>query len=269
MTQPGWRACQTVSCNYAARWASWGILERSWFKEHPLKTSQGVGHTRWATHGRPNEANAHPHTDTDGRLAIVHNGIVENYLALRTELQAAGTVFKSETDSEVLAHLVRRELNKGLGLADAVRATLKQVEGSYALVVVSADQPDLLVAARLGSPLVVGLGQGRNYLASDVLALLEHTRDVVYLDDGEVAEVHGTSWKVTDLQGQAKAKTPSRVTWDPIQAEKAGYRHFMLKEIFEQPRVIEDTLRGRIAKTTGDVILDEGLKLSRPNRSRA
>jgi glucosamine--fructose-6-phosphate aminotransferase (isomerizing) len=237
-----------------------GNLEKL-VQEQPLKTSLGVGHTRWATHGRPNEANAHPHTDAGGRLAIVHNGIVENYLALRAELQAAGTVFKSETDSEVLAHLVRRELNKGLGLADAVRSALKQVEGSYALVVVSADQPDLLVAARLGSPLVMGLGKGRNYLASDVPALLEHTRDVIYLDDGEVAEVHGTSWKVTDLQGQAKAKTPSRVTWDPIQAEKAGYRHFMLKEIFEQPRVIEDTLRGRIAKTTGDVILDE-VKLS-------
>ena len=233
-----------------------GNLEKM-VAEEPIVTSLGVGHTRWATHGRPNEANAHPHTDESGRLAIVHNGIVENYLSLRAELQAAGVKFKSETDSEVLAHLVRRELNKGGSLADAVRAALRLVEGSYALVVVDADKPDTLVGARLGSPMVLGLGQGRNYLASDVPALLEHTRDVVYLDDGEVAELSGKAWKVTDLAGKAKEKKPSRVTWDPIQAEKAGYRHFMLKEIFEQPRVIEDTLRGRIAKAAGDVILDE------------
>ncbi len=153
-----------------------------------------MGHTRWATHGRPNEVNAHPHTSVDGRLAIVHNGIVENYLALRAELQAAGIEFKSETDSEVLAHLVRRERDKGLGLADAVRAALKRVEGSYALVVVDAGQPDTLVAARQGSPLVIGLGNGRNYLASDVPALLEHTRDVVFLEDGEVAVIEKGSW---------------------------------------------------------------------------
>lgn len=225
--------------------------------EQPMETSLGMGHTRWATHGRPNEANAHPHTDSDGRLAIVHNGIVENYLALRAELQAAGVVFKSETDSEVLAHLVRRELDKGGSLADAVRRVLARVEGSYALVVVDSGSPDTLVGARLNCPMVLGLGQGRNYLASDVPALLEHTRDVVYLDDGEVAELSGKSWKVTDLAGKLKEKKPSRVLWDPIQAEKAGYRHFMLKEIFEQPRVIEDTLRGRIAKAAGDVILEE------------
>jgi glucosamine--fructose-6-phosphate aminotransferase (isomerizing) len=225
--------------------------------EQPLKTSTGVGHTRWATHGRPNEANAHPHRSASGRLAIVHNGIVENYLALRSELQGQGVQFRSDTDSEVLAHLIERALAGGAGLADAVRASLRRVEGSYGLVVVSADHPDQLVAARLGSPLVLGIGQGRNFVASDVPALLEHTRDVVYLDDGEVAILSGQAWSVTDLDGRAKVKTPQRVTWDPIQAEKAGYRHFMLKEIFEQPRVIEDTLRGRIAKTEGDVHLDE------------
>jgi glutamine---fructose-6-phosphate transaminase (isomerizing) len=225
--------------------------------KQPVQTSTGVGHTRWATHGRPNEANAHPHCSASGRLAIVHNGIIENYLGLRAELTAAGVAFKSDTDSEVLAHLIERAQAGGLGLADAVRAALKRVEGSYGLVVVSADSPEALVAARLGSPLVLGLGAGRNYVASDVPALLEHTRDVVYLDDGEVVELSGKAWKVTDLEGKPKAKQSQRVTWDPIQAEKAGYRHFMLKEIHEQPRVIEDTLRGRIAKADGDVYLDE------------
>ncbi len=226
-------------------------------KERPIATGLGVGHTRWATHGRPNEANAHPHTDAAGRLAIVHNGIVENYLSLRRELSAAGTVFRSETDSEVLAHLIEAARGGGLGLADAVRAALKKVEGSYALVVVSADEPGRLVAARLGSPLVLGIGVGGNFVASDVPALLEHTRDVVYLDDGEVAEITADAWAVTDADGRPREKPVRRVTWDPIQAEKAGYKHFMLKEIHEQPRVIEDTLRGRIAKAEGDVLLED------------
>jgi glucosamine--fructose-6-phosphate aminotransferase (isomerizing) len=225
--------------------------------EHPLKTVLGVGHTRWATHGRPNEANAHPHASASGRLAIVHNGIVENYLALRAELQAQGVAFKSETDSEVLAHLIERSMDAGAGLVDAVRACLKRVEGSYGLVVVSADAPDTLVAARLGSPLVLGIGQGAHYIASDVPALLEHTRDVVYLDDGELAVLTPTTWAVTDLAGRPISKAVQRVTWDPIQAEKAGYKHFMLKEIYEQPRAIEDTLRGRIVKSDGDVVLQE------------
>ena len=222
----------------------------------PISTSTGVGHTRWATHGRPNEANAHPHASADGRLAIVHNGIVENYLELRRELQSEGVQFRSETDSEVLAHLIERARAGGLSLADAVRAALRRVEGSYAMVVVSADEPGHLIAARLGSPLVLGLGQGANFVASDVPALLEHTRDVVYLDDGEVADVSSGAWTVTDLAGAVRAKEVKRVTWDPMQAEKAGYKHFMLKEIHEQPRVIEDTLRGRIAKTEGDVYLE-------------
>jgi glucosamine--fructose-6-phosphate aminotransferase (isomerizing) len=230
-------------------------------KEHPLETSVGVGHTRWATHGRPNEVNAHPHASASGRLAIVHNGIVENYLELRKELQSQGVQFRSETDSEALAHLIEKEQTKGLSMADAVRAALKRVEGSYALVVVSADDPRHIVAARLGSPLVLGLAEGRNFVASDVPALLEHTRDVVYLDDGEVAELSADGWSVTGLDGKAHEKKVQRVTWDPIQAEKTGYKHFMLKEIHEQPRVIEDTLRGRISKTDGDVYL-EGTGLS-------
>ncbi|HTA16943.1 MAG TPA: glutamine--fructose-6-phosphate transaminase (isomerizing) [bacterium] len=226
-------------------------------KQQPLNSQVGVGHTRWATHGRPNEANAHPHASADGRLAIVHNGIVENYLELRKELQAAGVVFRSETDSEVLAHLIERAQAGGLKLADAVRATLKRIEGSYALVVVSADEPEHLVVARLGSPLVLGIGEGSNYIASDVPALLEHTRDVVYLDEGEVAEISADAWAVTGLDGGPHVKKVQRVTWDPMQAEKAGYKHFMLKEIYEQPRVIEDTLRGRIVKTEGDVHIEE------------
>ncbi|HTB23346.1 MAG TPA: glutamine--fructose-6-phosphate transaminase (isomerizing) [bacterium] len=224
--------------------------------KQPMETSVGVGHTRWATHGRPNEANAHPHAGAGGRLAIVHNGIVENYLELRKELQGQGVVFRSETDSEVLAHLIEKAQAGGLKLVDAVRAALKRIEGSYALVVVSADEPEHLVVARLGSPLVLGLGAGSNYIASDVPALLEHTRDVVYLDDGEVAEVGADGWTVTGLDGSPRTKKVQRVTWDPMQAEKAGYKHFMLKEIYEQPRVIEDTLRGRISKTEGDVHLD-------------
>ena len=226
-------------------------------QDDPIHTSLGIGHTRWATHGRPTETNAHPHTGSKGRIAVVHNGIVENYLALRAELQGKGVAFKSETHSEVLAHLVEAGVEAGLGLADAVRSGLKRVEGSYAVVAVEVSTPGLLVAARLGSPLVVGLGQGTNYLASDVPALLEHTRDVVYLEDGDVAEVRADSLKVTDLQGELRSRATSKVLWDPIQAEKSGYRHFMLKEIFEQPRVIEDTLRGRIIKSDGDVFLEE------------
>jgi glucosamine--fructose-6-phosphate aminotransferase (isomerizing) len=225
--------------------------------ESPLKSFVGIGHTRWATHGRPNEANAHPHVSANGRLAIVHNGIVENYLALREQLKGQGFAFKSETDSEVLAHLIEREMKGGAPLAQAVRQALKKVEGSYALAVVSLDAPDTVIAARLGSPLVVGLGQGRHFLASDVTALLEHTRDVVYLDDGEVAVIGKAGYQVTDLEGTPREKKPVRITWDSLQAEKAGYKHFMLKEIFEQPRVVEDTLRGRILKSQGDVFLEE------------
>jgi len=217
----------------------------------------GIGHTRWATHGRPTETNAHPHVSSKGRLAIVHNGIFENYLKLRQELQAQGNEFKSETDSEVLAHLIERELGASHDLAAAVRRALKHVEGSYGLVVLSLDAPDCLVAARKGSPLVIGLGQGQNFVASDVTALLEHTRDVIFLDDGELALIRKKTCVVTDLDGVAHAKKPVRITWDAQQAEKSGYKHFMLKEIFEQPRVVEDTLRGRIHKTGGDVLLEE------------
>jgi glucosamine--fructose-6-phosphate aminotransferase (isomerizing) len=228
-------------------------LERS-----PILSNLGIGHTRWATHGRPTEANAHPHVSSDGRLAVVHNGIVENYLKLREELKAQGYTFKSETDTEVLSNLIERELKSGLDLASAVRAALSKVEGSYGLAVVSLDASGEIVAARQGSPLVIGLGsQGRNYLASDVPALLEHTRDVVFLEDGEVALIKKDSYQVTDLKGALRVKTPTRITWDPLQAEKSGYKHFMLKEIFEQPRVVEDTLRGRILKTDGDVFLEE------------
>ncbi len=227
----------------------------------PLSARVGIGHTRWATHGRPNEANAHPHVSSRGRLAVVHNGIVENYLKLREELKGQGIEFKSETDSEVLAHLIEREMSGGRSLVEALRLALKKVEGSYALAVVSLDQPDSVLAARLGSPLVIGIGKGRHYLASDVPALLEHTRDVVYLDDREVAVIGRDGYEVTDLEGNPKPKQPTRITWDPLQAEKSGYKHFMLKEIFEQPRVVEDTLRGRVLKSQGDVFL-EGVPLS-------
>jgi glucosamine--fructose-6-phosphate aminotransferase (isomerizing) len=223
----------------------------------PLQATVGIGHTRWATHGRPNETNAHPHVSSHGRLAIVHNGIVENYLKLRQDLKAQGVEFKSQTDSEVLAHLIEREMQGGADLAGGVRRALKKIEGSYALAVVCLDAPDEVVAARQGSPLVIGVGQGKNFLASDVPALLEHTRDVVFLDDGELAVIKKTGFVVTDLEGRPRDKKTVRITWDPQQAEKSGYKHFMLKEIFEQPRVVEDTLRGRMLHAEGDVSLEE------------
>jgi glucosamine--fructose-6-phosphate aminotransferase (isomerizing) len=223
----------------------------------PLSAFSGIGHTRWATHGRPSELNAHPHLSGHGKLAIVHNGIVENYRALRAELQAQGVAFKSETDSEVLAHLIERELVPGLGLAAAVRLALQRVEGSYGLAVIGADFPGEVVAARQGSPLVIGLGASRHFLASDVTALLEYTREVVFLEDGEVATLRAGSYDVSGRDGLPLAKKPVHIAWDALQAEKGGYAHFMLKEIFEQPRVVEDTLRGRILKGDGDVFLEE------------
>jgi glucosamine--fructose-6-phosphate aminotransferase (isomerizing) len=233
----------------------------------PLQATVGLGHTRWATHGRPSELNAHPHTDCTGTLAVIHNGIVENYRALRRELTEKGHAFKSETDTEVLAHLIEENLQAGSGLLDAVRASLARVEGTYGLGVVSQSEPDMLIAARRGSPLVLGLGEGENLIASDVPALLSHTRQVLFLEDGDIAVLRRRSLEVYDFRNQAVERQPVRIQWSPAQAEKSGYRHFMLKEIFEQPRVLEDTLRGRIVDHDSDVFLDD--LVIQPEEARA
>jgi glutamine---fructose-6-phosphate transaminase (isomerizing) len=224
----------------------------------PPEGTLGIGHTRWATHGRPSEANAHPHTS--GAVTVVHNGIIENHLALRAELESTGRRFSSETDTEIFAHLIDRALREGgstLTLADAVRAALHRVEGTYALVAISDRHPDQIVAAKNASPLVIGLGENEMFLASDVPALLDHTRKVIYLEDGDVAELKRAAVTVTDKGGRAVARPQRTISWNAAQAEKAGYPHFMLKEIFEQPQAVTDTLRGRLSPETGDAVLDD------------
>jgi glucosamine--fructose-6-phosphate aminotransferase (isomerizing) len=228
----------------------------------PLAGDYGIGHTRWATHGRPTEENAHPHRDDKGRTVVVHNGIIENYLEVKQELVAQGHRFQSETDTEVIAHLVARELAAGSGLLDdAVRRALARVRGLFACVLMSADDPEKIVAVRNGPPIVVGIGEQEFFVASDIPAILSHTRDVIFLDDGEVAVITRQGVSFTDFDGAARAKTPQRVSWDPVMAEKGGYKHFMLKEIFEQPWAVRETVLGRFSEEAGRVFLDE-MKLS-------
>jgi glucosamine--fructose-6-phosphate aminotransferase (isomerizing) len=224
-------------------------------RAEPLQGAWGVGHTRWATHGRPSEENAHPHQDCQGRLVVVHNGIIENYLALKARLQAQGHHFATQTDTEVIAHLA--ESHFAGSLEEAVRRTVAELEGIYALVVLHRDAPQTLVAARMGPPMVVGLGQGEHFLASDVPALLPYTRDFVFLDDGEVVTVTPEARRIVAAGGRGVERPPQRIAWDPVQAEKGGYRHFMLKEIHEQPRAVRDTLLGRIGLDDGEVHLEE------------
>ncbi|MCR4426844.1 MAG: glutamine--fructose-6-phosphate transaminase (isomerizing) [Firmicutes bacterium] len=224
-------------------------------KDSPVLGNVGLGHTRWATHGRPSDTNAHPHTDCGGQIVLVHNGIIENYMEIREQLEALGHRFESETDTEVLAHLV--EENYQGDLAAAVRRSLAMVRGSYAIVVMSREEPDRLVAARKDSPLIVGLGDGENLIASDIPALLGHTRQVYVLSDGEQAVVTRDSVTITDPVGNPVKKDVFNVTWDAEMAEKGGYAHFMLKEIHEQPRAIRDTMSGRIDLSRGRVVLRE------------
>lgn len=219
----------------------------------------GIGHTRWATHGRPSETNAHPHM-CDG-IAIVHNGIIENYLELKKMLKAEGSVFCSETDSEVLCHLFSRFVKRGLCFEDAVRKGLELIRGSYALAALNERDPLKIIVARKESPLILGLGEGENFVASDIPAILGHTRRMIFLNDGEIALLDPAGVVIKKLDGTPVQRAPSHITWDPIKAEKGGYKHFMLKEIFEQPRAIIDTLRGRLIEDTGDVFLD-GVKLN-------
>jgi glutamine---fructose-6-phosphate transaminase (isomerizing) len=222
----------------------------------PLDGTYGIGHTRWATHGRPTEENAHPHRDCTGQYVVVHNGIIENYLELKEQLQQEGHKFVTETDTEVVAHFVEKYAKK-LSFEDAVRKTLKELRGIYSLVFLSAKDPQKLIAARIGPPSVIGLGEGEYFVASDIPALLEHTRKIFFLADGDVAVLTREGVRVTDLDGKSMDRPAHHVAWDPIMAEKGGYKHFMQKEIFEQPRAVRDTLLGRISQDTGKVFLDE------------
>jgi glutamine---fructose-6-phosphate transaminase (isomerizing) len=224
--------------------------------KNPLDGQYGLGHTRWATHGRPTEENAHPHRDGTGRIVVVHNGIIENYLELKRELTGKGHVFQSETDTEVVAHLVQDEWSDD-GLEHAVLRAMRRVRGLFALVLLSADDPDKLVAVRNGPPIVVGLGEGEYFVASDVPAILAHTRNVVFMDDREMVVVPRAGARFTTLDGTPRRHDPTRVTWDPVMAEKAGYKHFMLKEIAEQPDALRETILGRVSIDSAQTFLDE------------
>jgi glucosamine--fructose-6-phosphate aminotransferase (isomerizing) len=224
-------------------------------RSSPLSGQIGLGHTRWATHGRPSEENAHPHADASGRLVLVHNGIIENYLELKEKLAKAGVVFVTETDTEVVAHLVASYYEGSL--EQAVARAITELRGIYSLVLMHQNEPDRLVATRLGPPLVIGLGEGENFFASDVQALLAHTRRFVFVPEKTVAVIEASGIRIVDAQGMAVPYKEETISWDPVQAEKGGFRHFMLKEIHEQPRAVRDTLLGRMSLDTGDVNLDE------------
>ncbi len=232
-------------------------------RQHPIRGSYGIGHTRWATHGRPTEENAHPHRDCTGRIVVVHNGIVENYLTLKKALAQQGHRFVTETDTEIIAHLIEQELRtaeaagRAIPLEDAVRAAARRLTGSFALVVISADEPNKIVAARSGPPVVVGVGDGEYFVASDVPGILHHTRKLYFLGDGDVAVLTLAGVRLTDLEGKPIERPLQTILWDPIQAEKGGYKHFMLKEIFEQPRAVRETTLGRVSLDTGAVYLGE------------
>jgi glucosamine--fructose-6-phosphate aminotransferase (isomerizing) len=225
-------------------------------RDDPADGVYGVGHTRWATHGRPTEENAHPHRDCTGRIVVVHNGIIENYLELKHELKAQGHQFLTETDTEIVAHLVERETQSD-GLENAVRRALVHMRGMFALVLVSAEDPEKIVAVRNGPPIVVGLGEDEFFVASDIPAILSHTRDVVFLGDEEMAVITRSGVEFTDYTGRAVSTTTQRVLWDPIAAEKGGHKHFMLKEILEQPSAARDTILGRVSLERGRIFLED------------
>src|ERR1700691_852377 len=227
----------------------------------PIDGSYGIGHTRWATHGRPTEENAHPHRDCTGRIVVVHNGIIENYVTLKKQLIAEGHKFTTETDTEVIAHLVEKYFAKTNGtrpsLEEAVRKTVSQLTGVFALGVISADAPDTIIAARNGPPAVIGLGKDEYFVASDVPAILHHTRDLFFLADGDLAVITPNGVALSDFDGHPVTRRVQHITWDPIAAEKGGFKHFTLKEIYEQPRAVRDTALGRISPESGQVFLDE------------
>ena len=224
---------------------------------NPLDGTYGIGHTRWATHGRPTEENAHPHRDCTGRVVVVHNGIIENYLQLKTELSKSDHQFVTETDTEIIAHLIEEYLKQDGNFEKAVRSAVRDLRGIFALSIINADEPDMVIAVRQGPPVVIGLGDREFFVASDIPPILQHTRDVFFLGDGEIAILTRDSVRVTDFNGNSVQPAVQRITWDPIMAEKGGFKHFMLKEIYEQPRAVRDTVQGRISLATGRVFLDE------------
>jgi glucosamine--fructose-6-phosphate aminotransferase (isomerizing) len=232
-------------------------------REHPIEGTYGIGHTRWATHGRPTEENAHPHRDCSGRIVVVHNGIVENYLDLKRELIAQGHKFVTETDTEIIAHLIEQVQQDAdaaglpIPLEVVVRRAVKRLTGAFALGVLSALEPDKIVAARLGPPVVIGVGEGESFVASDVPGILHHTRNIYFLADGDMAILTLAGVELTDFDGNPIERAITRIQWDPIQAEKGGYKHFMLKEIWEQPTAVRDTTLGRVSLDSGKVFLGE------------
>ena len=233
--------------------------------QEPLPGGTGIGHTRWATHGRPSEANAHPHRQ--GKVSVVHNGIIENHMALRRALQDQGCTFDSETDTEIFAHLIEREMGSAGGLREAVAAALAQVEGTWAICVLHDDTPGEMVAAANNAPLLLGLGEGEMFVASDVVAMLDHTRTVVDFQDGDIAHVTAEGFSMFDAKGEPAERAQRVIDWSPVAAEKQGYKHFMLKEIHEQPRVLSDAMSGRISMVEPDVLLDDvDLDLSKFDR---
>ena len=224
----------------------------------PLDGDYGIGHTRWATHGRPTEENAHPHRDCSGRVVVVHNGIIENFLPLKHQLQARDHRFITDTDTEVIAHLIEEHLKEGAGsLEAAVTRTVAELRGIYALAILSADEPEKIVAVRQGPPIVIGLGDNEYFVASDIPPVLAHTRDVFFLGDGEIAVLTRDGVTVTDFEGEMITPRIEHITWDPIMAEKGGFKHYMLKEIYEQPRAVRDTIAGRVSQENGRVYLEE------------
>jgi glucosamine--fructose-6-phosphate aminotransferase (isomerizing) len=223
----------------------------------PIDGTYGIGHTRWATHGRPTEENAHPHRDCTGRVVVVHNGIIENYLQLKERLRKRDHRFVTETDTEIIAHLIEEHLKEHLNFEQAVRSAVSELRGIFALSIIHADEPDTIIAVRQGPPVVIGLGDREFFVASDIPPILHHTRDVFFLGDGELAVITKDAVRVTDFEGNSVQPSIQRITWDPIMAEKGGFKHFMLKEIYEQPRSVRDTVQGRISLDSGQVFLDE------------
>ncbi len=224
-------------------------------RDQPAEGSRGIGHTRWATHGRPSEINAHPHKA--GSIVVVHNGIIENYLKLKGRLKGLGHTFLSETDTEIIAHLIEEHYQQCGDFEKAVRLALKEAQGAYAVAILCNDEPDKLIAAKLGAPLVVGQGEGEYFVASDIPAMLSHTREMIFLDDGDIAIFTPDTMRITDLSGQRLVKESKTITWSPLMAEKGGYKHFMLKEIYEQPRALADTIAGRLQGEEGDIYLED------------
>ncbi len=251
----------TISGGHAAIRRSEGKLfnlERL-VADQPLAGTIGIGHTRWATHGKPSETNAHPHQA--GRVIVVHNGIIENYLSLKETLKTLGHIFKSETDTEVISHLIEEKLEKAGGFEQAVRQALAELRGAYAVCILCEKEPGTLIAAKFGSPMVVGLGDGEFFVASDIPAILAHTREMVFLEDGEMVVCRDNDITFSTVAGEPLEKKPRHIDWSPMMAEKGGYRHFMLKEIFEQPRAVRDTIAGRLIEESGDIYLED-LKLT-------